>query len=187
MKTLLFVVALLCFYVTAEAQIFDAKVYEYRLVDSVSGASKADLYVRARQWFAKTYGSSKSVIEMDDKEAGKIVGKALTNWPIRGGFGNILCQSLVHYTITIDIKDGKYRCVLSDFWHRGCTYPKGTTMDGGPLVNSKPAGSAMLGGLTKGQWGKMKEKASNDSYFLLADLQTAMRAAPEDMKTDDGF
>jgi hypothetical protein len=44
-------------------------------VDSL--ADKQELFSRTREWFAKTYNSSNNVIQMEDKENGKIVGKAL--------------------------------------------------------------------------------------------------------------
>lgn len=42
-----------------------------------STVNKSELYSRAREWFAKAFKSSKNVIQMDDKENGKIIGKAL--------------------------------------------------------------------------------------------------------------
>jgi hypothetical protein len=41
-------------------------------VDSIKST---ELYVRAHEWFAKTFKSAQSVIQLDDKEAGKILGK----------------------------------------------------------------------------------------------------------------
>jgi hypothetical protein len=37
---------------------------------------KQEIFSRAREWFASAYKSSINVIQMDDKEGGKIVGKA---------------------------------------------------------------------------------------------------------------
>jgi hypothetical protein len=52
----------------------------YTEVINLDSTSKNDLYLRAKEWFAKTYKSSQSVIQMDDKEGGVISGKALTEF-----------------------------------------------------------------------------------------------------------
>ena len=86
---------------------------EVVFVDSLT--NKQELFSRAKEWFAKTFQSSTNVIQMEDKEDGKIIGKALL--PIYnktlGDFGHI------HYTISIFLKDGRYKYELSDFYHKG--------------------------------------------------------------------
>ena len=160
--------------------------FEFRLIDSVSG-TKSELYIRARAWMANTYNSSQDVLQMDDKEAGKIIGKAITTWPIKGGFGNLLCESPIHYTITIDIKDGKYRCVLGGFYHKGCFTGKVTTMDGGDLNNNKPEGSIWSGGLTASQWQKLRLKAAHDAELILLSLKGTMHNEGSVKASNDGF
>lgn len=103
--------------------------FQFTIIDSVQG-SKNDLYVRANEWMAKAFVSSKSVIQMQDKEAGKIIGKAVINIPLIET--NNLSET-VNYTISIDVKDGRYRCVLSDFYHEGVVYAGGRTPDLGSL------------------------------------------------------
>lgn len=48
---------------------------EVVIVDSLS--TKDELFSLAREWFAKAYNSSTNVLQLEDKENGKIVGKAL--------------------------------------------------------------------------------------------------------------
>jgi hypothetical protein len=47
----------------------------FEKVIDVPGFSKSDLYVKANAWFVETFNSAESVIEFQDKEAGKIMGK----------------------------------------------------------------------------------------------------------------
>ena len=83
----------------------------YSEVVKVDG-NKDELYSRAREWFAKTYNSAQSVIQMDTKD--KIVGKALMQVYYKGGdFGYI------NYTVSIYLKDGKYKYEITDFYHTG--------------------------------------------------------------------
>lgn len=109
--------------------------FEFVIVDSVSGDKNA-LYVKAYEWMAKTYNSSKDIIQMSDKEAGKIIAKSVILTPtIRNYLGGILGNEAVRYTIQIDVKDGKYKCVLSDFNHEG-----GTCFVDGKQIHTIPLG-----------------------------------------------
>ncbi|HRG19192.1 MAG TPA: DUF4468 domain-containing protein [Flavobacterium lutivivi] len=110
---------------------------EVIFVDSL--ASKQELFSRAREWFAKAYKSSTNVIQMEDKESGKIVGKALMEVfssnlgiPVEGGYMN--------YTISIYLKDGRYKYEITDFYHTGKFVRNVTIPDGGScekLYNDK--------------------------------------------------
>lgn len=83
----------------------------YTEVVTVNG-DKDELYSKAREWFAKTYNSSMKVIQMDSKD--KIVGKALMHvYYHGGGYGYI------NYTISIYLKDGKYKYEITNFYHTG--------------------------------------------------------------------
>ena len=87
--------------------------YEFQLIDTLSG-SKSEIYVKSFEWISKSYGSAKSVVDMSDKEAGKIIGKAIMSVDHISGI-----SGTVSYIISIDVKDGRYRCILSDFSHKG--------------------------------------------------------------------
>ncbi|MFN4811913.1 MAG: DUF4468 domain-containing protein, partial [Bacteroidota bacterium] len=68
-------------------------------------ANKQELFSRAREWFAKAYKSSTNVIQMEDKESGKIIGKALMQVYHRA-LGSDQPSGYINYTISIYIKDG---------------------------------------------------------------------------------
>ena len=87
--------------------------FEFTLLDTLSG-TKEELYIKAFEWVSRTYGSAKAVIDMQDKEAGKIIGKAIVDLD---GLKNL--SGKVKYLIAIDTKDGKYRCTISNFDHSG--------------------------------------------------------------------
>jgi Domain of unknown function (DUF4468) with TBP-like fold len=73
---------------------------------------KADnLYSTAKEWFAKTYVSSKDVIQLDDKESKKIIGKGSKqiNTTVFGYYDVIM-----QYTITISVKDYKIKIEMTD-------------------------------------------------------------------------
>lgn len=85
------------------------------IVVEVSAAKKEDIYASTKLWMAETFISSKSVIEVDDKEAGRIIGNISADvvctkgfWACAGLKGNYL-----NATMRIDIKDAKFRITLS--------------------------------------------------------------------------
>jgi len=85
-------------------------------VDSLT--NKQELFSRAREWFAKAYKSSTNVIQMDDKESGKIVGKALMQ-VYHKALGSNYPSGYINYTISIYIKEGRYKYEITDFYHTG--------------------------------------------------------------------
>jgi hypothetical protein len=85
----------------------DGKV-TYTNVINIDSVRKDELFVRAKKWFATTYKSANDVIQMDDKDAGEIVGKG--NMQIKYYARN----PRISHTITISVKDGKYRYIISD-------------------------------------------------------------------------
>jgi len=88
--------------------------YSEVIVDSLT--NKQELFSRAREWFAKAYNSSTNVIQMEDKESGKIIGKALMSVNTKS-LGVIFPNGNINYTISIYIKDGKYKYEITDFNH----------------------------------------------------------------------
>lgn len=76
---------------------------------------KADLYSRAMEWFAKTYISSNEVIQMADREEGRIIGKAVMKVYYKS-MGREY-PSKLRYTVSIFVKQGRYKYEITDFIH----------------------------------------------------------------------
>lgn len=91
----------------------DTKKITYQEVVHVDSTSKDELYTRAREWFARNFVSSKEVLQMEDRAAGKIIGKGSAD-----GYATFQKASVgywLHYTISITIKEGRYRYEITDF------------------------------------------------------------------------
>lgn len=86
----------------------------YQGVVQVPGASQLELYSRAREWFAATFGSSKAVLEVDDRESGKLIGRAYAQFEFSGGFGPTVPWAMWR-TIKVETKDGRYRYTITNF------------------------------------------------------------------------
>jgi hypothetical protein len=164
--------------------------FEFTLIDSVKG-TKSELYIYARTWLASAFKSSKSVIEMEDKESGTIIGKGIFIHPVNSAFGNQVGIDIISFTITINTKDNKYRAVLSNFFHtylqQTSTYIPGQPLttavgkassqsrDGGSLDDEKPdCGTFML---PKKQWTEIQRLSEQWGKDLLQDLKKTMVAA----------
>ena len=78
------------------------KVYEINL-------SKKEIYQKSLEWLAKTFISSKEVIELKDEYTGKIIGKGVTE------FTNVIAKIPCRYTVTIEAKENRYRVTFDTF------------------------------------------------------------------------
>lgn len=142
----------------------------YKVIDSVI-FSKDQLYLKAREWAARSFVKANEVIQMDDKEAGKIICKGY--FEIEGaknGFGMTLGMDYVSFTLSIDIRDNKYRLLLEDLSHKGGTYQYSVT--GGSLCNDKPACGTFW--MPASRWAKYKKRSSAESKLLIASFKKAM-------------
>jgi hypothetical protein len=81
-------------------------------VDSITvgapGAKADDLYIVSNSWCVDTFVSAESVIEFQDKEAGMIKGKYVTD--LIDGMYYVDVKTI----ITVQVKDEKARMILSD-------------------------------------------------------------------------
>lgn len=87
----------------------------YSEVVPVENVDKDELFVRANEWIVKSFNSSKDVIQFNDKEAGRIVCKTLTTLSAGKGMSAAIME--IHYLITIETRDGRYRIAATDFIH----------------------------------------------------------------------
>ncbi len=85
----------------------------YSKVILVDGVSKDELYNRAKEWYVMTYNSAKEVLQLDDKNAGKIIGKGTTSGVYRFMMSNT--DFYLNYTLSVTVKDGRYRYEFSQF------------------------------------------------------------------------
>ncbi|MGJ1419956.1 DUF4468 domain-containing protein [Sphingobacterium spiritivorum] len=98
-----------------EIPFVDGEVVYTEVVES--NLNKDELYRNAKSWIASYFISSKDVIDLQDQEAGKIIGKAILKPKL-----SYLGQSRhadVNISFQIDCKDGKYRYIIKvlDYYH----------------------------------------------------------------------
>jgi hypothetical protein len=88
----------------------------YTGVVQVPGVSQAELYTRAKLWFADTFKSAKEVVQADEKDAGIVQGRGWAPISIHFiGARRPTTDFKLWQTIKIMVKDGRYRYEISSF------------------------------------------------------------------------
>ena len=96
----------------------------YQEVVPIEAATTAQIYSRAKATIATTYKSAKDVIQLDDKDAGRIVAKGNFRLGDRSSV-------YVNHTTTVEAKDGRYRITIGDLVAEG----SGLVMPFGETLN----------------------------------------------------
>lgn len=89
----------------------------YNGVVKVDGASKEELYNRARIWFAKAFVNSKEVLQSESEENGQLIGKAVKIYDQGFLSGSKETHGRIIYTASIFVKDGRYKYIFTDLVH----------------------------------------------------------------------
>ena len=75
--------------------------------------TKNEIYDASLEWMAQTFFDSREVIELKDKENGKIIGKGMTSF--RGKTGWFSANTPCRFTLIVEAKDNKYRTTYTNF------------------------------------------------------------------------
>ena len=87
----------------------ETKLWTVQEVVPVEGVSAKDLFSRGRAWVATTYLSANDVVQLTDADAGRLIAKGQTSIPWT------MIRLLVWHTVTLEVKEGRYRVTVSDF------------------------------------------------------------------------
>lgn len=81
----------------------------FQAVVAAEGVSADDLYSRAKLWAATTYRSAKTVVDLEDRDAGRLMVKGRMTIPYAG-----LSSMDIRYQVLVEVKDGRFRYTLTD-------------------------------------------------------------------------
>lgn len=95
----------------------------YSDVIKVDGVSKNELYDRAMNWFANSFRNANNVIQLTDKENGQITAKALFVYNPNFFVGSGPVKGYIRYTVSVYLKDGRYKYEITDFTHEPSNSP----------------------------------------------------------------
>jgi len=84
----------------------------YSRVIEAPDLTNDEIYNRVLNYFVYNYGSGKSVIQTQDKELGRVVGKGLYN-DVHVGVSLITTYVDCWHIVRVDVKEGKARIILT--------------------------------------------------------------------------
>lgn len=96
--------------------VIDGKI-TFSEVVQVDSLSKNDIFLRANDWIIKTFNSPKDVIQLSDKDAGKVVCKTFTGATVGKGWNKVTIDPLF-YLLTIEARPGRYKITATNFIHQ---------------------------------------------------------------------
>ena len=91
----------------------------YQQVIDVPIQSKQQIFEKSKQWMAKTFVSSKQVIEYENLLEGKIIGNGSANLTftyVSSLTGPVTQNYHARFSMTEDIKEGKARITFDQIW-----------------------------------------------------------------------
>jgi hypothetical protein len=117
MKKLLFIIALfVAVSATGQDQYYSLRIDSLTNEASyseviVTNLSKDVMFKKVQTWVAKNFNEYKVVVKLENMDAGRIILK-----PVWTYYYSDWIQEYVYSTITIDIKEGRYRYSITDIY-----------------------------------------------------------------------
>lgn len=92
----------------------DGAIIYSEVITVDSSIKKEELFNRAKAWFVDNYKSANDVIQLQDKDAGVIIGKGI--FDAGYNLGMMVGYDIVHvsHTVKIYVKDGKFKYEIVD-------------------------------------------------------------------------
>ena len=94
--------------------------YEVDTVLQAPGKSKQQIYDALKVWLADWMRDSKDVSRIEDEDNGILMGKCAVPFNVKGVQLKYL-SGLVHLSIRIDIREGRYKVRMYNWWHESFT------------------------------------------------------------------
>jgi hypothetical protein len=160
---------------TKDGQIHYSEVVE---VDTLSAS---ELYLNAKNWLVESFKWSKSVIDLDDKEAKILVIKG----HIAEKHNSLVQDPQNGFTLRIETKDGRYRYSLYDIRYKFYVAVMGNTTfadeDFEDWLNGNEKGLGTRKATAARQaWTDFCDELNKGFLEVIQSLKTGMKAVPTD-------
>ena len=186
MKRILFLFAVSIIIIISPAQQVDSYVIEgrnifpldengkitYSEVVNADSITSDELFVRAHTWFANSFKSANNVIQLNDKEAGRLIGKGNLDAGIPKSNSGIIKSGIlvfVYFTVDIQVKEGKYKYTFTDLYCTSAAY--GTTYD---LMASRVVKNAVWQKSLDKDWMEVKIDVNEKMKNIIESLKKVM-------------
>lgn len=144
---------------------------EFTEVKQVDGLSKAKIYDILRDFVYSNYNNGKHVIQIEDKESGKIMIKAITKTLSYKNMGQIIESGHFKYTLTLSVKDGRYKYLFEDIYFEKTG--KNPFTSGSNFAEEYPV---LWGNMSKNWkqkiWDDFKSQAEQEISLIIASIET---------------
>jgi len=161
MKNFIFIVLLMsattCFGQQDSATTQPDTAISYSGIVNVTGATKEELYLRARDWLSNNLQS----LQIQDKQTGELSAKGIGQGPITFRFlGTNVANAIFSFNANIWVKDGKYMYTFANIINTSITYYTTTTKNDGEL----PAGKLYKSKHSKTKILGLSQTRSDETY-----------------------
>jgi hypothetical protein len=188
MKKYLFLTILVMFFNNLYSQNSKDSLISFSKVVVVdSDITAEELYDRARTWFAIAFKDGKEVVQLEDKEQFKLIGKGGFKYNPRVYIGSDGSRGYVSYTITIQVKDNRYRYILTNFYHEGNTVNQAGQFSFGYISSSEECTTdiAMTSKSWRNKvWKDIKIDIDNNAKQLISSLEKSMKTPTNKLQDD---
>ncbi|MDU6663528.1 MAG: DUF4468 domain-containing protein [Bacteroides sp.] len=171
MKKLFFTMFVAFFTMIGSAQETQkVKTLSFAKVIEVENKSKNEIYSGLRIWVAENYKSAQAVIQMEDKDAGVILVKALFSYE----YGKLRYSAYtghVDYTLKLQAKDGRFRAEMSNFTHTNKVGNAPNCSLGLITTAEEYTDKGMHKTFHNNVWNDIKKKAEAESLLIFLSLK----------------
>lgn len=158
---------------------------KYSEVIQVDSASANELYNRAKFWLASSYNSSKDVLQIDNKNDGQILGKALFSFNQTFLDRSGQTKGSIKYTISITVKDGRYKYEVTEFIHEPIGNEYGKMSFGLITTDSQcPTPPSRSIGWCNKVWADIKNQIEEKIPSMIVSLKRGMKKQTQSGKDD---
>lgn len=162
----------------------NAQELKYEAVVKVdSTITKEELYNRARSWVGRNFNKKKSTIDIEDKAAGELVASGLIDYRKRKSYFGASCvEGPVKLTLTIFVRDGRYKYIFHSFVHQGSKGFSCKNTDYGLMTIATKAPQPSWGNPKDIAWEDIKEFIKDSVELNVTDLKQEMSKPYETSK-----
>lgn len=143
-------------------------------VIQAEGKNVSVLYPTIRAWVATTFNSAQDVLQMDDAQNGIIICKGVFDYRAPGGVTFRYIDGWVHYTLKIQVRDGRYKVTMSNFTHEASSLEWKSTWSFGLITDRDKYKEK---GLQDKRWTKTWPDLKIKCKAYFNDITTSLQAA----------
>ena len=151
-----------------------AQDLKYDAIINVDSTSQNELYARAKLFLAKTYNSPKDIIVYDDKENGAIICNAKIVYESNVFRSSSLTRGVVSYTLSISIKENKYKYKISEFYHNAYA-PNGISMGIITVAKECPNPYPLAKSWSNNVWQDLKKQINQNIIPVIENMNVILK------------